>query len=140
MTLLNFNNKADLQAAPPEELAALWLEAKDAEAAMNAYRIAVEEALEKHLGKKEEGSQTHTIGGYKVTITGTMSRKLDAEKWREIEEQVPVDRRPVQLVEKLDEKGCKWLAENDPATWSLVAQAVTVKPGKTGVKVVAHGD
>lgn len=119
-----------------EQLSNAWLDAKAAEDEAKARRIEIEEALVARLGKREEGAQTHDLGGYKVTITGVINRSLDKKTWERIKDRIPEDRRPVTYVPKLDVAGVKWLQENNPSIYKLVAQAITVKPGKTSVKVV----
>lgn len=128
----------DPETLPGKDALALardWTDAKLAEDKCKEWRIAVEEALDKILGHKPEGSKTHTVGFYKVTMTGVINRKLDHDKWKEVEKQVPAELRPVKTKLELDEKGVKWLQENRPDIWRVVAQAVTTTPGKTGVKV-----
>ena len=118
-------------------LAGDWLQARGAEEKCKAWRIAVEEALDKALGHKAEGAKTHKVGYYSVTLTGVLNRKLDKEKWEAIKAKVPEELRAVVKYEpKLDEKGAKWIQEERPDVWRVVAQAVTTTPGKTGVKVV----
>lgn len=118
-----------------EQLSKAWLKAKAAEDEAKARRIEIEEALVARLGKRDEGSQTHDLGGYKVTITGVINRSLDKKAWERIKERIPENRRPVTYVPKLDVAGIKWLHANDLATYRIVAQALVVKPGKTNIKV-----
>lgn len=127
-----------LAAMTPEGLAAEWLAHKEAENACNKARVAIEEAIIAKLGAKEQGAKTHDLEGFKVTVEGKLTWKLDEDKWSKIKDSVPEDRCPVSYIEvaKLDEKGAKWLRENDKETWGKLAEAITVKPAKTSVKVV----
>jgi hypothetical protein len=43
--------------------------------------------------------------------------------------------RPVEYVPKLDEKGFRWLQENNPGLYRIMARAVETKPGKVAVTV-----
>jgi len=120
----------------PVELSRAWLEAKAAEDAAKARRIEIEEALAAKLGVKTEGAQTHDLGEFKVTITGVLNRTLDKEVWESIKDKLPPDIRPVTYEPNLDVVGVKWLQEHQPGEYKILAQALTVKPGKTSVKVV----
>ena len=120
-----------------QELSQAWLKAKADEDASKARRIEIEEAIVAQLGKREEGSKTHDLNTYKITITGVINRTLDKAVWETIKDQIPEKLRPVTYVPKLDTAGVKWLQTNDPNTYRLVAKALTIKPGKTNVKVTA---
>lgn len=117
-----------------ELLSAEWLAAKAAEAAVTKARIDVEEKLIAALGQKEEGAQTHNIGKYKIEITGKLSRKLDFDAWETIKSQFPENLRPIKIKEELDEKGVKYLQQNEPDLYKLLP--LEIKPAKTAVKVV----
>ena len=120
-----------------EQLSRAWIQAKAAEDAAKARRIEIEDALIDQLGKRDEGSQTHDLGGFKVTVTGVINRSLDKEVWERIKEKIPEEKRPVVYEPKLDVTGIKWLQINDPDTYRIIAQALTVKPGKTNIKIIA---
>ena len=120
-----------------EQLSKAWLHTKAAEDEAKARRIEIEEALIDQLGKREEGSQTHDLGGFKVTVTGVINRSLDKEVWERIKEKIPEEKRPVTYEPKLDVTGVKWLQTNDPDAYRIVAQALIVKPGKTNIKIIA---
>ena len=116
-----------------EELCVKWLGAKQAESEWNLRRIQIEEDIIKITGKRDEGSQTSDHGTYKVTVTGKVSRKMDWEKWKAIEGQIPVSLRPVKMKPELDEKGVKYLKDNEPEIYALLP--IDVKPAKTAVEV-----
>ena len=120
----------------PIELSRAWLEVKSAEDAAKASLIEIEEALAAQLGVKTEGAQTHDIGEFKVTLTGVLNRTLDKEVWESIKDKLPPEIRPVTYEPKLDVVGVKWLQEHQPKVYTILSQALTVKPGKTAVKVV----
>lgn len=120
----------------PNELSRAWLEAKAAEEAAKDRRIEIEEALIKRLGAKPEGAQTHDLGEFKVTVTGVLNRALNKEIWETIKDRLPPEIRPVTYEPKLDVVGVKWLQEHQLDDYRILAQALTVKPGKTSVKVV----
>lgn len=120
----------------PIELSRAWLESKAAEEAAKTHRIEIEEALIVKLGAKPEGARTHDLGEFKVTITGVINRTLDDEVWESIKDKLPPEVRPVTYEPKLDVTGVKWLQEHQPEDYKILSQALTVKPGKTSVKVV----
>lgn len=119
----------------PEQIALDLLEAKKAENAANARRVALEEELIGMLGMKDEGSKTHNIDGFKVVITTAMSRKLDWDMYDAVAERIPVDLRPVKPKRELDVTGVKYLKNNEPDIYAMIAPALTVKPNKPTVIV-----
>ena len=118
-----------------ESLASDWREAKRKEEAARDERVEIEERIVELTGHKEEGSETHKAGEYKVTVTGKLTRKLDAEAWAQIEARIPEELRPVSYVPKLETKGLRYLEEKEPDVYRMVAQAIETKPAKTAVQV-----
>lgn len=115
----------------------VWRAAKRAEDAAKADRIAAETLLIDLLAfKKTEGSQTFkTADGWKAVLTAKLDRKLDEEKWLEVENQFPVDMRPIKIKRELDTKGVNWLEKNAPTLYSILSSCMTIKPAKVGVKI-----
>lgn len=122
---------------PPtvKELAAEFLLAKKAENDAKDKRISIEAELAALLEFPEEGSKTHNVDDYKIVIKGVINRKLDEEKWQQIESQIPENLRPVKTKLVLDDTGVKWLKNNEPEIYAIAAEAITVTPGKTSVSV-----
>lgn len=118
-----------------QALARDWLDAKRAENAATATRIKIEEELAQALDVPEEGSKTHKIDGFKVTLTQPVTRKLDAVAWEKVRQNISDDLAPVKIKLEADAAGCKWLASNEPKLWRKIAAAFETKPGKIGVKV-----
>jgi hypothetical protein len=114
-----------------------YLEAKAAEDQARALRISIEEDLIAELGAKSEGSITHTVGDYKVTLTGRINRRLDEKVWSAIVDEIPEDLRPVKYKAEIDTRGLRYLQEHEPAVYATVARAITAAPGKAGVTVKA---
>ena len=120
------------------ELATKLIKAKQKENEANKARVELEEQLIALLGSKPEGSQTHDLeNGLKVTITGKMSYSADVEKLQELCVQIPKNMRPLKVETKLDETGAKYLRNNEPETWAIIADAITIKPAKTSVAIKA---
>ena len=116
-----------------EQLCTDWLQAKKAEQKANAERIAIEEQIVSLTGKRDEGAKTVDATGFKITVTGKISRKMDWKAWETIKAQIPADMHPVKFKPELDEKGVKWLADNQPDIYKLLP--ITVAPAKTAVEV-----
>lgn len=116
-------------------LARDWLEAKRTEAEAQSKRIAIEEQINSALKAKSEGSVTHKIEGYKVTLTQPVTRKIDADVWDSVKAHCKAEMHPVKTKVEPDATGIKWLMENEPKTWAKIAPAFTSKAGKIGVKV-----
>ena len=120
-----------------EALCAEWLEAKRAETAANKRRIEIETQLAQCFEVPQEGSKTHNLDSYKITLTQPVSRKLDANAWEVVKHAVPAPLHPVKMKLEADATGCKYLVKNEPEIWARIATAFETKPGKIGVKVEA---
>ena len=120
-----------------EALCAEWLEAKRAETAANKRRIEIETQLAQCFDVPGEGSKTHKLDNFKITLTQPVSRKVDQDIWDKVKRTVPASLRPVKMKLEADATGCKYLANNEPEIWARIAPAFETKPGKIGVKVEA---
>ena len=116
------------------EIADELFKAKQAEREAEEKRIALEEELVAVLGKRDEGSKTHTVGSYKVTITGRINRKIDWELFDQVSSKIPETLWPVKRT--LDVTGVKYLANNEPQLYKVLSPALTVEPAKTTVSIV----
>lgn len=117
-------------------LARDWLDAKSQEEAARKRRYEIEAELTDALDAKDEGSITHDLDGYKVTLTQPVSRKVDPKMWAMVSKDCPRELHPIKTKIEADAAGMKWLAENQPDVWRKIATAFETKPGKIGVKVV----
>lgn len=120
-----------------ESICAEWLEAKRAETAANKRRLEVEAQMAQCFDVPAEGSKTHNLDSYKITMSQPVTRKLDAKEWEAVKDKIPTDLHPVKVKVEADAAGCKYLAANEPAIWKKIAKAFETKPGKIGVKVEA---
>lgn len=121
-----------------QDLCNEWLQAKKEEAAANKRRVAIEDQIVEQTGKRDEGSQTHDLGAFKVTVTGKVTRKMDWKAWESVKEKIAPPLHPVKMEPKLDEKGVKWLHDHEPEIYALLP--LEVKPAKTAVDVKAVAD
>ena len=116
-----------------EELAADWLRAKAEESAANKRRIQIEEHIVALTGKRDEGSKTVDAPGFKITVTGKISRRMDWDKWEQVKGQIAPQLWPVKMKPELDEKGVKWLQQNEVEIYAMLP--IEVKPAKTAIEV-----
>ena len=118
------------------EIAQDLYEARQVEREANERRVELEEELIALVGAREEGSKTHTIGDFKITITGKLNRKIDWEIFDDsIASQIPESLQPVKIKRELDKTGVKYLANNEPQLYKLLSKALTIKPAKTAVTI-----
>jgi hypothetical protein len=119
-----------------EQAVAALVEAKRREDAAKSERLACEELICKLQPPKEEGATTVEAGGFKVTITGSLSYKVeDLEALRNITRDWDANIVPLKTKTELDATGCKWLRANRPELWGQLASVITIKPAKAAVKV-----
>jgi hypothetical protein len=121
-----------------EGLCGAWLEAKRREDDAKRQRLEIEAQLGAALEKKPEGAITHKLEHYKVTLSQPIYRKVDPVKWDGVKTLISANLWPVKTILEADATGCKYLANNEPALWAMIAGAFTVTPGKVGVEVKAN--
>lgn len=108
--------------------------------AAKAKFAAIEEELIEEIGYKPEGSFTAHIDGFKITTTGRMSRRIDEKKWAELAEYIPAPLANRLIKTKLDInlRELRYIEQNEPELYKVVASAVTTRPGKPSIKVEAE--
>lgn len=121
--------------AKVEALSRSWLDAKQNEASWRDARILIENEIIEITGAKPEGSETHTAGEFKVTVTGKMTRTLDADLWESVKDSIPENLRPVTYQPSLDLKGLRYLQNNEPEIYAIAAKAIEMKPAKTAIAI-----
>jgi hypothetical protein len=117
------------------KLATDWRESKRAEENARDARLRIEQEILEQTGCKEEGSQTHDAGDWRITVTGKLKRKLNADKWREIEDSIPEALRPVEYKPALDTAGLRCLENNEPDIYRQICQAIETKPAKPSITI-----
>ena len=119
-----------------EPLAQAWLDAKAAEVAARKTRIEIEQQIIEATGVKAEGSLTHEIGGYKVTVTGKLTRTIDSAEWGAMQGIWPLSVPcPVKTTYTPDIRNIRALMECDPEAWKFASKAFITKPAKTTINV-----
>lgn len=121
--------------AKVEALSRFWIEATQMEASWRKTRLLMEGAILDITGSKPEGSETHAAGDFKVTVTGKMTRTLDADLWESVKDSIPEDLRPVTYNPSLDLKGLRYLQNNEPEIYAIAAKAIEMKPAKTAIAI-----
>lgn len=118
-----------------EKLIDTWIEAKRLEDIHKAKRQTVAAELAAMLGHPEEGSKTHTVGEYKVTLKGTINHKVDWELYDSLF-MSNSDKHPPHVEKReLDSKGVRYYRENEPSFYRALAECITAKPGVVGVTI-----
>lgn len=114
--------------------------AKIAEAQATAARIDAENAVLAHVAAaKDEGSLTLRGQQYKAVVTFSVNRTIDREALERVAGQVPT----ALLLQAIDYKpaikvaGLKYLRNNEPGIYAVLAQAISAKPGKPSVRLEA---
>lgn len=122
-----------------DNLAAQWEAAKLEEARAIAARIGIEQRMTEVLGVREEGAQQHRGEHYKVTITGVLNRKFDEAALSAVAGRIPTPLllQAVRYKPEPITAGLRYLRNNEPETYAVLAEALTVTPGKPSVKVEA---
>ena len=124
----------------PEEISADWLDAKKVEDAAKALRYKIEAELLLQVEARVEGSKTTNLNGFKVVTDGAINRKVDwvifdkvvAQLISENEDFVAPEKEPKR---ELDVVGIKWIQDHMPSQYHRLSEAITAKPGKTGVLI-----
>lgn len=114
-----------------------WIDAKEAERAAVARRREIEDLLTAEWAVPEnfEAARSWTDGEYKITLTGRMSRKVDAKAVEEIAAEHG-------LTSQLDQL-FRWSADINKKAWASAAReltevfapAITTKPSRLSYKI-----
>lgn len=115
-----------------EQMAAEWLEAKEAERVAIEKRRDLEDAMRKAASIRDdvEGTETLALEGFRVKVVGRIDRKVDADKVQELAAEFG-------LTDHLS-KLFRWKPEINMAIWKStdesitkpLAAAITAKPGR----------
>ena len=120
-----------------DELAYELEKAKQMEDSARRQRVAIEEQLAQLAGTKDEGSHTAKGEYYKVTTVAGFTRTLNPDKWEHVKKRIPesISANVVRTKLEVDTKQLKSLQQFDPEHYRIVAEAITTKPKKVGVRL-----
>jgi hypothetical protein len=115
-----------------EQMAAEWLEAKEAERVAVEKRRDLEDSMRKVASIRDdtEGTETLTLEGFRVKVVGRIDRKVDADKVQELAaEHGLTDHLSTLFRWKPEINMAIWKASDERITRPL-AGAITAKPGR----------
>lgn len=120
------------KARKAESLLSTWRALKAKEAEAKQAREQVEAELVALISTKVEGTDSLKVGNMKVTVTNKLTRKLDYDTYKTIEDSIPEGVRCVDMVPKLNITNLRAMDKLQPG---FSAQFITSKPAKAGFKV-----
>jgi len=115
-----------------EQLAAMWVYAKDTETTATADRRAIEDQIRKIASIRDdvEGTENLALEGFKVKVVSRIDRKVDADKVQELAaEHGLTDHLSTLFRWKPEINMAIWKATDEAITKPLAA-AITAKPGR----------
>ena len=115
-----------------EQMAAEWLEAKEAERVAIDKRRELEDTMRKTASIRDdvEGTETLALEGFRVKVVGRIDRKVDADKVQELAAEAGLtDHLSTLFRWKPEINMAIWKATDDSITKPL-ASAITAKPGR----------
>ena len=120
-----------------DELAYEYEVAKQGVAFAKAQLDKAEAELLASVPAELEGSLTTESDFYKVTTTGKLTRTLDEAKLAQVQSVLPqgIFERCIRYKPELSIRDYRYLENNEPEFFRVLAEAVTTKPAKTSVKV-----
>lgn len=115
-----------------EQMAAEWLEAKEAERVAIEKRRDLEDAMRKTASIRDdvEGTETLALEGFKVKIVGRIDRKVDADKVQELAAEFGLTNHLSTLFRWKPEINMAIWKSTDEAITKPLAAAITAKPGR----------
>lgn len=123
--------------SPIDQAAYALQVAKQNEDAAKAERLKAEEALIALVGAKEEGTTRAETEYFKITTTGKLTRKLDEAAYAAVADSIPeaIRARLIRVKHDLVLTELRFLQNNEPEIYGLIAGAITTSPAKTAVSV-----
>jgi len=115
-----------------EQMAAEWLEAKEAERVAVEKRRDIEDSMRKVASFRDdtEGTETLALEGFRVKVVGRIDRKVDADKVQELAAEAGLtDHLSTLFRWKPEINMAIWKASDERITRPL-AGAITAKPGR----------
>jgi len=115
-----------------EQLAEMWLYAKDTETTATADRRAIEDQIRKIASIRDdvEGTETLALEGFRVKVVGRIDRKVDADKVQELAAEFGLTNHLSTLFRWKPEINMAIWKSTDEAITRPLAAAITAKPGR----------
>ena len=117
------------------QLAAAFAAAKAEETRAADLRRELAGLIQNMTGHTAESSKTYKDGDWKVVVKQPITRSMDWVAWETVKQNILEEFWPVEMKPSLDEKGVKWLQENDPTIYQTLSGALTTKHGAVSVTV-----
>lgn len=124
------------------ELSQNWIDAKAAEKTAVDRRREIEDKLFSLIGVSEdfEGTQTAEPDGYKIKITGRMTRKVDSDRIQEIAAEEGLTEHLSKLFRWKPELNMSaWKHADDSITKPLLG-GITTKPGRASFSITKEDE
>lgn len=123
--------------SPIERAARQLASAKRVEEIARDARLKAEADLLALLPSTAEGTVTEVVGDLKVSVRYSMNRTVDQAKLSEIAPQVPeaIGKRLFRWKADIEIREMRFLQNNEPDMYALVAQAITAKPAKPSISI-----
>ena len=112
--------------------------AKHDEARCTAVRLEAENRVLELIGDlPAEGTTRAEAGEYVAIVTSAMRRTVDADKLTEIAAQIPeaIGKRLIKWKPELVTRELRYIQDNEPEIYSVVATAIEAKPAKPSVRI-----
>lgn len=115
-----------------EQLAQMWLIAKENETSATADRRKIEDQIRKiaNLRDDTEGTETLALEGFRVKVVGRIDRKVDADKVQELAAEFGLTNHLSTLFRWKPEINMAIWKSTDEAITKPLAAAITAKPGR----------
>lgn len=116
-------------------LAEAYEQAKAEETRAADLRRELAAQIQHMTGHTTESSKTYKDGDWKVVVKQPVNRTMDWAAWETVKNQIAPELWPIETKQVLDEKGVKWLMNNEPEIYRILSSALTTKPGAVSVTV-----
>ena len=115
-----------------EQMAAEWLQAKEAERVAIEKRRDLEDAMRKAASIRDdtEGTETLALEGFRVKVVGRIDRKVDADKVQELAAEHGLTDHLAKLFRWKPEINMAIWKSTDEAITRPLAAAITAKPSR----------